>query len=56
MIKRIFRYLGKYPNFGIISSQDKELEGHVDSDWAMDLNTRRSITGYLFTLAGGVVS
>lgn len=57
-VKRIFRYLWKYPNLEITFSRNKafELEGHVDSDWAMDPNTRRSATGYLFTLAGGVVS
>ena len=57
-VKRIFRYLKKYPGFGITFTQDKafELEGHIDSDWAMNLNTRHSTTGYLFTLAGGVVS
>ncbi len=57
-VKQIFRYLRKYLNLRITFSQDKtlELERHVDSDWAMDPNIRRSTTGYLFTLAGGVVS
>ena len=32
------------------------LHGYVDSDWAMDPMTRRSTTGFLFTLAGGIVS
>ncbi len=57
-VKRIFRYLRKYPCLGITFSQDKasELERHVDSNWAMDPNTRRSTTGYLFTLTRVVVS
>lgn len=57
-VKQIFGYFRKYPNLGITFSQDKafELKRHVDSDWAMDPNTRRPTTGYLFTLAGGVVS
>ncbi|WP_375449353.1 reverse transcriptase domain-containing protein [uncultured Nostoc sp.] len=57
-VKRIFRYLRKYPNLRITFHQGKifELEGQVDADWAMDPNIRRSTTGYLFTLAGGVVS
>lgn len=32
------------------------LHGYVDSNWAIDPITRRSTTGYLFTLAGGVIS
>lgn len=32
------------------------LHGYVDSDWAMDPITRRSTTGFLFTLAAGDVS
>ncbi|GMP35489.1 hypothetical protein CsSME_00007899 [Camellia sinensis var. sinensis] len=32
------------------------LEGYVDSDYAGDLDKRRSTTGYLFTLAKGPVS
>lgn len=57
-VKQIFWYLRTYPSLGITFSQDRpfELERHVDSDWAMDPNTRRLTTGYLFTLAGGVVS
>ena len=37
-------------------SQAKELLGYVDSDHARDLDTRRSITGYVFTLGGGCIS
>ncbi|KAE9108357.1 hypothetical protein PF010_g11932 [Phytophthora fragariae] len=32
------------------------LEGYCDSDWANDPETRRSTTGFMFTLAGGAVS
>ncbi len=40
--KQIFRYLRKYLSLGITFSQDKafELERHIDSNWAMDPNTR----------------
>ena len=57
-VKRIFRYLRKYPSPRITFSQNKafKLKGHVDSDWAMDPNTCRSTTGYLSTIAGSVVS
>jgi hypothetical protein len=30
--------------------------GYTDSDWANDPDRRRSISGYLFTLGGGVIS
>ncbi len=58
IVKRIFRYFRKYLSLGITFSQDKtfQLERHVDSDWNLDLNTRRSTTGSLFILARGVVS
>jgi hypothetical protein len=29
--------------------------GYVDTDYARDLNDRRSTTGYVFTLAGGPI-
>jgi hypothetical protein len=35
---------------------DQILVGYVDSDYAGDLDKRRSTTGYVFTLAGGPVS
>jgi hypothetical protein len=31
------------------------LEGYVDADWVGCLDTRRSTTGWVFTLAGGLV-
>lgn len=33
-----------------------ELERHIDFDWAIDLYTCQSTIGYLFILAGVVVS
>ena len=57
-VKLIFRYLRKYPSLGIMYTKNKLLllYGYVNFDWAMDLITRRSTTGFLFTLAGAVVS
>ena len=33
-----------------------DIRGYVDADWAGDLNQRRSTSGYVFNLFGGVVS
>ena len=35
---------------------DEGLKGYVDSDFAADLDKRRSLTGYVFTLGGCAVS
>lgn len=58
-VKRIFRYLLRTPNLGILygnSEKGLQLEGYSDADYASDLATRRSTTGYVFMLAGGPVS
>jgi hypothetical protein len=33
-----------------------DIIGYVDSDWASDVQTRKSVTGYVFTLFGGAIS
>src|SRR6202042_3370483 len=33
-----------------------DLVGHSDADWASDIETRRSITGYIFYLGSGPIS
>lgn len=57
-VKRIFRYLKKYPNLEITYRKGEllSLHSYVDYDWAMDPITRHSTTGYLFILAGGIIS
>lgn len=48
-VKRILRYLKETVNVGINCNPDStELVGYSDADWAGDLDTRRSTTGYLF--------
>lgn len=55
-IKRIFRYLRGTSNQGLIytgapsSSPSHNLSGWSDADWAGDLDTRRSTSGYVFQL------
>lgn len=56
--KRVLRYLKGTAWFGIEFRRDCELQliGFADADYAGDLDTRRSTTGYVFMYGGGPVS
>ena len=57
--KRVLRYLKGTIHYGIryISENDgKELESYSDADYAGDMETRCSTTGYVSLLAGGPVT
>lgn len=58
--KRIIRYLLQTQSYGIKYSfgdtEQHELVGYSDSDYANDLDTRRSTTGYIFTLNGAPIT
>uniref|UniRef100_A0A803LM65 Sulfotransferase n=1 Tax=Chenopodium quinoa TaxID=63459 RepID=A0A803LM65_CHEQI len=55
-IIRIFRYLRGTADIGLVYGNGKEclVTGYSDSDYAADVDTRRSVTGYVFTLGGSV--
>jgi hypothetical protein len=59
-VDRIFVYLNKYLNYGIIYKGldlDKTvLKAYSDSDWGSCLDSRRSTTGYITTLNGNIIS
>ena len=56
-VKWIFRYLqGTIDTCLEFGRQEDTLCGYVDSDYAGDLDQRRSLTGYVFTIGGGAVS
>ena len=59
-VKWILRYILKTEDVGLIFEQDKlggqYVVGYCDSDYAGDLDKRRSTTGYVFTLAKAPVS
>jgi len=57
-VDRIFTYLKNDPGKGIVYSgkHGLQLRGFVDSDFAGCEDSRRSTTGWVFTLAGGPVS
>lgn len=56
--KRVMRYIKGTADYGIFyKKQDsEELVAFTDSDYAGDLDDRKSTSGYLFLLGGGAVS
>ena len=56
-VKRIFRYLKGTLNYGLVFiGSDFKLPGYCDADWGGDLNTRRSTSGYIFTIGDSMVT
>ena len=56
-IRRILRYVQGTLNFGFFYEVGKNIEisGICDADYAGDLSTRRSTTGYVFSLGSGAI-
>ena len=65
--KRVFRYLKKTMNLGLVFRSSASLPGHpeiqpntlwgyVDSDWAGCPDSRRSTSGFVFMLNGAAIS
>jgi len=57
-VKWIFRYLRCTVRHDIVFGNqqgDHLIVGYVDSNYAGDLDNRRSTTGYVFTISGGPV-
>jgi hypothetical protein len=55
----VLAYLAGTPEMGLEyggSGADLELSGYVDANYAGDIDTRRSTTGYVFTLGGGAIA
>jgi hypothetical protein len=54
----VLKYLAGTTDVGIVfgGSGSGGLQGFCDADFAGDTDTRRSTTGYVFTLAGGAIS
>jgi hypothetical protein len=60
-VKWILRYLRGTAKVGLLfqgleEGEPKVLQGYVDADYAGDLDQRRSITGYVFMVAGCIIS
>ena len=55
--KGVLRYLASTIDYGItFSGGDAPLVGYCDSDYAGDVDSRRSTTGYVFIMHGGAIS
>lgn len=57
--KNVLRYVASTSTLGIIYRGNQGLSkliGYCDADYAGDIDTRRSTTGYVFLLHGGVIS
>ena len=58
--KRALRYLQQSKDYGIVYTGQGQVFPepvcYTDSDWAGDKETRKSTGGFVFTLAGGIVS
>jgi len=58
-VKNIFRYLSVSINQGILydgTNENPYPEGFSVSDYAADIDTRRSTTGYVFKLVGDAIT
>ena len=61
-LMQLLRYLDTTADHGLTydghhdDGIEPALVGYTDSDWANDPDSRRSVTGYLFRMAGGAVS
>jgi transposase InsO family protein len=57
-VKRVFRYLNGTRDFGIIYRKGGEVEpfAYSDADWGANVNDRKSISGYIFQMAGAPIS
>lgn len=57
-VKRIFRYISGTADHGILynANNDLKLHGYSDADYAGDVDSRRSTSGYCFMLGSGIIS
>ena len=58
MVKKALRYAQGTKDLMLTykRSESLEIRGYSDADFAVDKDNRKSMTGYVFTLAGGAIS
>ena len=52
----VLKYIKGTLDYSITYTKGNTLTGFCDSDWARDVDSRRSMTGYYFSLGSGAVS
>ena len=56
-LARLMKYLRGTMNYGILyNGFPAVLEGYSDANWISDSDEKKSISGYVFNLGGGVVA
>ena len=59
-LERVFHYLRATSDHQLVlghgTASAPTLQGYADSNWASDVNDRKSTSGYVFTLGSGAVS
>ncbi|KAH9723693.1 hypothetical protein KPL70_007207 [Citrus sinensis] len=57
-VRRVLRYVKSTIDYGLLYKKggNCKLVGYCDADYAGDHDTRRSTTGYMFTLGSGTIS
>ena len=58
MVKKALRYVQGTKSLMLTYSKSDslEIEGYSDADFVGDIDDRKSMSGYVFTLAGGAIS
>lgn len=56
--KMILRYVNGTTSYGILyaASNEFKLDGFIDSDWAGNVDDRKSISGYAFNMGSSAIS
>ncbi|MCO5566897.1 hypothetical protein L7F22_062490 [Adiantum nelumboides] len=52
----MYAMIATHPDIAFAVGVDLSVINYIDSDYAIDLDNRRSTSGYVFTMAGGAVS
>src|ERR1700726_2392870 len=55
-VKMVYRYLKGTSDLGICYSSQEGLHCYTDAGWGQNILDGKSISGHVFTMAGGVVS
>ncbi|XP_050281216.1 uncharacterized protein LOC126722110 [Quercus robur] len=56
-VKHIFKYLNRTKHYFLVfGGEDLTVQGYTDSDFQSDIDDRKSISGFVFTLGNGAIS